>query len=105
MPLRAFTDQLGVRWEVWEAHPRLVERRLLPERRAAPRTNDRRRDPPSPDTRAEASVTEGWLVFHSANQRRRRQPIPPGWERLPESEMEALMAQARPSGPRSRVSG
>lgn len=75
----------------------------MPERRAAPRANERRRDPPSPDTRAGASVTGGWLVFHSANQRRRRQPIPPGWETLPESEMEALMAQSRPSGPRSRV--
>ena len=73
------------------------------ERRTEARPDERRRVVSAIDTRPDASVTEGWLVFSSTNQRRRRQPIPAGWERLTDPEMEALMTQARPSGPRSRV--
>ena len=103
MPLRAFKDQTGVRWEVWEAHPRLVERRSLDDRRRTPRpAEDRRHE----ERRAALTVPveeEGWLVFHSERERRRQRPIPAGWDGLADAELEALMDHARPSGPRSRV--
>ena len=103
MPLRAFTDRAGVRWEVWEAHPRLVERRSTDDRLLAPRpAEDRRGAERRSSLRAEKGE-DGWLVFHSERERRRQRPIPPGWDALADVELEALMSRARPSGPRSRL--
>ena len=103
MPLRAFNDRTGVHWEVWEAHATLEERRANSERREAPReVHDRRHTPPGTSMRA-SERSEGWLVFRCDTARRRHQPIPRGWERMPADELEALMSTARPSGPRSRV--
>ena len=100
MPLRSFNDQAGTHWEVWEAHAALEERRREPDRRAEPR--------PTPDRRASTASggqeqSEGWLVFRSDNARRRHIPIPPAWDALRDVELEALMRNSRPSGPRSRV--
>ena len=102
VPLRSFTDVSGVHWDVWEAHPRLQERRSTEERRDA----DRAEPPRRIEERRKAPLsteTEGWLVFHSALERRRQRPIPEGWEKLNDAELEALMRRARPSGPRSRM--
>ena len=103
VPLRSFKDASGVHWDVWEAHPRLQERRTTEELRMIPRpeesprrSGDRRTSPPSPES-------EGWLVFHSALERRRQRPISPGWDQLTDVELEKLMLRARPSGPRSRL--
>jgi hypothetical protein len=102
MTLRAFTDAAGVRWEVWEAHPLLVERRTVEDRRAVRRSGERRIQL-SPQRTAADAASDGWLVFHSANERRRERPIPSGWEKLSDEGMRSLMAHARPSGPRSRI--
>ncbi len=70
------------------------------------RNLDRTDEPPRRvDIRRMESSTEseGWLVFHSALERRRQRPIPPGWAALANVELEALMFRARPSGPRSRM--
>ena len=101
MALRAFIDAAGVRWEVWEAHPLLVERRAVSDRRAVEREDERRIN--SVQRTAADAAAEGWLVFHSANERRRERPIPPGWEKLTDEAMRSLIAHARPSGPRSRI--
>jgi hypothetical protein len=98
MALRAFTDAAGVRWEVWEAHPLLVERRMVTDRRAVRRSGERRIE-----SRPQRTAADGWLVFQSANERRRERPIPPGWEKLSDEAMRSLIAHARPSGPRNRV--
>jgi hypothetical protein len=100
MPLRSFTDQSGVHWEVWEAHAALEERRREADRRAVPRQ--------VPDRRASTNAgmqeqNEGWLVFRSDHMRRRHIPIPPKWDKMRDAELEALMRSSRPSGPRSRV--
>ena len=101
MPLRSFNDRAGVHWEVWEAHAALEERRRKADRRAEPRPMpDRRRASAAPEQREK---TEGWLVFRSDHARRRHIPIPPSWDKLRDAELEALMGNARPSGPRSRV--
>ncbi len=103
MPLRSFKDASGVQWDVWEAHPRLQERRTTEERRLLPREDEFPRR--AGNNRASPAVTEneGWLVFHSALERRRQRPVPPNWEKLSDAELEKLMQRARPSGPRSRL--
>ena len=103
MPLRSFKDASGVHWDVWEAHPRLEERRAPAERRAAPRADESPRRVAEHLTPLVFTEAEGWLVFHSALERRRQRPIPPGWDKLNNFELERLMLRARPSGPRSRL--
>lgn len=102
MPLRSFVDSSGVHWDVWEAHPRLEERRTLEERRSLDRVDEPSRRVDIRRTSPNDTESEGWLVFHSALERRRQRPIPPGWAALTDVKLEALMFRARPSGPRSR---
>ena len=92
-----------MRWDVWEAHPRLEERRATGERRAVTRAHETPRRVSERRTSAQYTEGEGWLVFHSALERRRQRPIPPGWDKLSDVELERLMLRARPSGPRSRL--
>lgn len=75
-----------------------MEERRSDERPEEPprRAGERRTSPASTES-------EGWLVFHSALERRRQRPIPPGWDKLTDVELEKLMLRARPSGPRSRL--
>ena len=54
-------------------------------------------------TSPDFTENEGWLVFHSALERRRQRPVPPDWDKLTNAELENLMQRARPSGPRSRL--
>ena len=103
MPLRSFKDASGARWDVWEAHPRLEERRATVERRAVTRADEFPRRVADRRTLAAYTESEGWLVFHSALERRRQRPIPPGWDKLNDVDLEKLMLRARPSGPRSRL--
>jgi hypothetical protein len=100
MPLRSFQDAAGTRWEVWEAHATLEERRRDVDRRSEPRSVPDRRESAQPGFREQG---EGWLVFRSEHARRRHIPIPPAWDKLRDAELEALMRNARPSGPRSRI--
>jgi len=88
-----FTDDAGVRWEAWEAHPTLLERRAERERRIAPRSVPDRR------VRSIPGYQPGWLVFVSPAGRRRLRMIPDGWDTLDESGLRELLAKAaRPSG-------
>jgi hypothetical protein len=100
MPLRSFNDRTGTHWEVWEAHAALEERRREADRRAVTRAMPDRREPSRESPQGQ---TEGWLVFRSDYARRRHIPIPPGWDKLRDEELEVLMGNSRPSGPRSRV--
>ena len=56
MPLRAFIDRSGVHWEVWEAHPTLVERRTPTDRRSVVRDEEPRRLDDSPPINADSGV-------------------------------------------------
>lgn len=103
MPLRSFLDASGVRWDVWEAHPRLDERRGNDDRRSDSRPDDAPRRAGERRTSPTLTENDGWLVFHCALERRRQRPIPPGWEKLADVELEKLMLRSRPSGPRSRL--
>ena len=88
---------------MWEAHPRLQERRATEERRVVTRAEEFPRRVADRRTSPAYTEAEGWLVFHSALERRRQRPIPPGWDKLNNAELERLMLRARPSGPRSRL--
>jgi hypothetical protein len=100
--IRRITDEHGVAWEVWEAHPRLAERR---------RVRDRRRESRAvPDRRVASSAqlppldpNDGWLVFKSAREERRRTPIPAGWETMSVSALADVLRHSRSTAPVPRT--
>jgi hypothetical protein len=89
---REFTDVLGNQWIVWEVYPRLLERRLLRERRMLRRgTLDRRHELVGRPT-LPRQILGGWLAFQSSHERRRVMPVPDEWEDLAERELRSLLA-------------
>jgi hypothetical protein len=102
MAYKHFTDSTGTEWFVFDVTPRADERRSY----------DRRRDEVESGKMAEGEdrrsnsrrvavglrpprLTQGWLCFEREGERRRLQPIPDGWTRLPDSELEKWLAAAR----------
>lgn len=86
-------------WEVWEAHPRLLERRQRRDRRAAGRPEGVERRISQVDLRAQVPDSAGWLVFRSGQDERRRSPIPPGWESMPATALLEILHLARNTAP------
>lgn len=78
--MRQFRDASGVEWRV-----------SFTERREA----SGRREHYLPE-----AFRQGWLLFESANEKRRLAPVPPGWESLPDEALAALCATASPGAPR-----
>lgn len=76
MALREFRDSKGVSWKVWSVTPDSLDKRTTAE--------DYMRD-----------WQDGWLCFECPDSRRRLATFPPGWEDLPDDELEALMARAQ----------
>jgi hypothetical protein len=66
---REFLDADGQRWEVWETHPRNVQR-------------------------VRPALCEGWLAFESAKEKRRLAPIPDDWKTGSDEELANLCARA-----------
>ena len=89
---RTFTDVAGVDWEVWEVYPRLVERRLMRERRAARRGSIERRHVPVGRPTLPRQILGGWLAFQSRLERRRLLPVPDGWEDATDRELQGFLA-------------
>ena len=77
MALREFRDSKGVVWKVWSVTPDSLDKRTTAE--------DYMRD-----------WQDGWLCFECPESRRRLATFPPGWEDLPDSELESLLARAQP---------
>ena len=118
MSYREFTDARGIRWEVWEVQRDVSERRKTGERRRRlgppfegierRMTSDRRAAggrgaAASLQTAARTSALgppRGWLAFQSRHERRRLEPIPPGWEAASEAELVALCETATTQGTR-----
>ena len=121
MTHRSFRDHNGVVWETWDVVPYRAERRLgdprempgrptrvirdgssgMLERR---RRGDRRAAAdPEPRVRVSPGLEQGWLVFESRAERRRLAPIPGGWERLTDRELEALCRRAATLPARRRL--
>ena len=95
MALREFTDEGGHRWEVCDVSPAYVERRSGVERRRQPRPDAvERRKHRQHRMVVAPRFRNGWLIFESADERRRLGPIPPGWHVWPESELRSLLRDA-----------
>ena len=82
MPLRSFTDPEGHKWEVWEAHVRAADRRILADRRSVKRTTFERRIRALLGIFLGAQRGSGWLVFQSVLGKWRLSPVPDQWEHL-----------------------
>lgn len=94
MPHREFIDSRKVRWDVWEVIPEAAERRLAPDRRAAPREAEDRRHDPQPRYRVGAQMVNGWLCFECDTEKRRYAPIPQRWAALGDGDLEELCCSA-----------
>jgi hypothetical protein len=104
MAYRTFRDAAGAEWQVWEVHPTLAERRVLRERRTAARGAPERRTRNEPRTGVRHDLRYGWLAFRSRAERRRRAPIPPGWESFADDELRTVLDRAeRIEEPRRRT--
>ena len=95
MERKTFVDVLGAVWNVWEVYPRLVERRLLRERRAARRGADERRHVTVGRPTLPRQILGGWLALQSKHERRRVVPVPDDWEELSDRELQALLALSK----------
>ena len=76
MALREFRDGKGTAWKVWGVTPDSLDKRTTAE--------DYMRD-----------WQDGWLCFECTDSRRRLATFPPGWEELPDDELEALLSRAQ----------
>ena len=106
--MRAFTDDSGTEWTVWEVQPGqfvigATERRAGLDRRVAPAPDPviERRRGSERRVRARHAVTGigtelagGWLTFQAGPMRRRLAPVPDGWDRLADAELATLCGRA-----------
>jgi hypothetical protein len=105
MSYREFRDPAGVRWEVWEVQPALLERRLRLDETPDldRRTTARKRAPVAHELRF------GWLVFEAEGAegtKKRLAPVPSGWASLDEEGLNGLLARASVRGqPNVALSG
>ena len=75
MALREFRDSKGVSWKVWSVTPDSLDKRTTAE--------DYMKD-----------WQDGWLCFECPDSRRRLATFPPGWEELPDDQLESLLTRA-----------
>lgn len=68
MPLRQFTDERGVDWQVWDT---------LPEKLVS------------------NTLEGGWLTFEAIGEKRRLAPIPLYWAKASDEELRTLLGRAR----------
>ena len=94
---RDFTDVLGNQWIVWEVYPRLIERRLMEERRTSMRTTAERRHEFVGRATLPRQILGGWLAFQSDHERRRVMPVPDDWEDLDDRDLRSLLALSKPN--------
>src|ERR1700744_2996335 len=85
--MRQFRDETGIEWRV----------------SFTPRGSDA----VSRDHYLPEAYRGGWLVFESAQEKRRLAPVPADWEQLPTAELAALCskASAQPARARAGVAG
>ena len=105
MNKRTFADVSGLEWEVWEVYPRLVERRMLRERRSGGRDSDERRHETVGRKTQPLQIRGGWLAFQSKLERRRLIPVPDAWEELTDRELRALLMLSKVTSRPRRIAG
>jgi hypothetical protein len=89
MAHRLLVDSTGRAWEVWEVFPEFGERRR---QIGSPPvdTGERRHRREYRVPLAEPWIN-GWLAFESNDEKRRLAPIPSGWDRLSDRELQNLL--------------
>ena len=105
MAFRTFLDRTGDEWQAFDVVPREDERRHY-DRRSGHQSEqdesvaDDRRD--EHDRRLTVGgvgllgSAQGWLVFERGDERRRLSPIPDGWEKCSDLELDAYREVAQP---------
>lgn len=94
-------DDSGAEWSIYDVIPRADDRRVGPRRGDDGEVvaSEERRD--GPERRSAIGgvrpprLTQGWLCFEKEGERRRLQPIPPDWSRMPDSEVLKLIEKAK----------
>lgn len=109
MAYRSFKDSQGIEWDAWDVVPQLAERRVEDRRQSRQEIDfrERRRS----DRRVIMSrravmasgLVGGWLCFEGASQKRRLSPIPDGWARCPDDQLEEYCRMARPVRPSTEI--
>ncbi|MDB4873839.1 MAG: hypothetical protein JWM41_285 [Gemmatimonadetes bacterium] len=102
MALRTFVDAIGDEWQVFDVVPRATERRSQ-ERRSLSKSEELAAERRDRDRRLTVggrsglspSVAQGWLTFERGLDRRRLSPIPAGWQRASDAELEEYCRAAR----------
>ncbi len=79
MAMREFSDERGVRWQVWDVEPTL---RVAGGDRAGSLLHE--------------DAVDGWLTFQSASERRRFYQRPPDWDTLTDEQLALLCKHAVP---------
>lgn len=102
MSHRVVVDGSGVRWELWEVQPTLVEKRDAPDTAPTLTTGERRRTR-SARLRVSPAMREGWLAIRSDSERRRVAPIPDGWATLDDDSLLRLVEAAELVGAPRRL--
>ena len=103
MAFRTFLDRAGNEWQAFDVVPRTDERRHY-DRRSGHHDDqdesveDDRRD--EHDRRLTVGGvgllgSQGWLVFERGDERRRLAPIPAGWDRCSDHELDAYRQAAQ----------
>jgi hypothetical protein len=102
MGYRSFKDSTGVEWNAWDVVPQLGERRVEERRQGRQpiafrdRRRAQRRIVMSRRAVMAGGLSNGWLCFEGANEKRRLSPIPNDWARCGESQLEEYCRMARP---------
>ena len=103
MPHRNFKSPDGRVWEVWEVIPggwRGQERRRAADRRSDDPIMAHKPERRSGGDRRKASplvhdeLAGGWLAFETFGEKRRLTPVPPGWDRYSDAQLEELRSGA-----------
>jgi hypothetical protein len=110
MAHRQFIDETGAEWTVYDVVPRADDRRKHDRRQDDASTvndgDDRRAEDRRVTLRSSRPVrlTRGWLCFErEEGERRRLQPIPDKWHHFPDTELVALLQEARPAPRRKQL--
>ena len=103
MAVRTFVDSTGGQWEAFDVIPRATERRATDRRNTAQSEAQREAERRERDRRLSVGgrsqlTSQGWLCFEQGGggERRRLSPIPVGWQRCTDAELEAYSRSARP---------
>lgn len=101
---RQYRDSRGLDWRVWAVVPSESNADVLARADAVEPTGNAARDAAAVERmevlrQRRARWTSGWLLFESAEGRRRLRPIPPDWNTASPAQLEEMCGRAQPVPP------